>query len=140
VALSDTYVPPKFYFVIQQGSHFHSELAPQLDAETREPFDFTSDPAGTWQARMDVVSSDGTKIVSFATSGQPGVITLGSTGVIAFDLDASDSQNLSVTTNFDYQSTTAVYADLVLIDPLDSMTWVLLNGIGQIRKQVTANA
>ena len=44
--------PDEFRFEITQGAHFHLELPPFLDAETGNPFNFTTDPEGTWTARL----------------------------------------------------------------------------------------
>lgn len=136
MALSDTFTPAQFYFQIQQGQHFHLEFPPFVDVATGEAFDFTAE---AWVGRLDVKSQGGAVVVSFASSGEDGVVTFGSDGSVALDLNASFTAALTPTSDFNSSpNSSPLYGDLVLTDPVDDEPWVWYVGKGQIRKQVTA--
>lgn len=127
----ETFEPSIFSFVIPKGQHFHLEFPPFIDPETGGPFDFTTDPAGTWHARMDVVDQDGTLLASFADAGEDGVIELGDDGIPRLDLADEYTGALPVTD--------PVYADLVLVDPLDAEGWRWFEAVdSRISRKVTA--
>lgn len=138
VRASDYYQPPVFYFVIPQGQHFHLELPAFLDADTGEPFDFTADPLGTWAGRMDVITRSGSTVVSFATSGEDGVISLGSDGVVSLDMADEYTANLSATKSIVGNAGAMLYGDVVLTDPADGEDWLHFKGKGHVTERVTA--
>lgn len=130
MALDDTFQPLAFYFDIPQGTHFHLEFPHFIDADTGERFDFTADTEGTWTARMEVRTKDGSPVAAFATSGENGVITLGSDGVVQLDLNAAYTVNLS--------EPGVLLADLELTDPADDEPWRFYTGRGRITREVTS--
>lgn len=128
-----------FNFTIQQGSHFHHELLVN-DINTGEPFDFTADPDGDWTARAEVRDIDGTLIAAFATTGEDGVITLDADGILALDLAAEFTANLTPTAGYGGTNVSGpVFADIKLTDPADSEPWTWFAGNGHIAKEVTSN-
>lgn len=134
--MADTYRPALFSFFIPQGQHFHLEFPPFLDATTGVPFDFTADPG--WIGRVDVVEQDGTAVVSFATSGEDGLVTLDSQGVPSLDLAAAFTAALEPTTEYGGAAKGPYYGDLVLTDPTDSEPWLWFKGTGHVTREVTS--
>jgi hypothetical protein len=136
--MADTFRPHPFRFEIPQGAHYHQVLLRRItDKETGEPFDFTADPEGEWTARMDVRTPSGGLVVSFATSGEDGVIELSAEGVVSFDLAAEFTDELEATTEYGGEIAGPLYAGLILVDPADSTPWLFFRGEGGVTRKVT---
>lgn len=141
MALEDeTTTQLRFSFDIPQGAHFHLEFPPMADPETSLPFDFANDPEGNWTARMEIRTADGDLAAAFATSGEDGVITLDTEGVIA--LDMTEEFTAALTATYDpksYSGQRSLFADLELVDPADGTTWRWFTGKGRITKEITSS-
>lgn len=87
-----TYRPPELRLSIVQGVTFHRELAIAYDRTTGEPFNFSG-----WTATLDLVDEAGAVVVSFAESGEAGVIGLSSFGGSNINLDSSFTATLPAT-------------------------------------------
>jgi hypothetical protein len=126
------YRPYRFAFVIPQGQAFHLEFPPFVDTTTGEPYDFVA--AGA-TARMDVIKADDTPVTAFATTGEDGVITLGTLGQVELDLSATFTDALTPTTEYAGANHGPVYGDLVITQ--DAVPWLMAKGTGEITRKVT---
>lgn len=140
--MSVTTRPYEFRLEITQGVHFHLELPPFLDAETRERFDFTTDPEGTWTARIEIRPVDdptADPVAAFDTTpgAGEGTVGLSSAGVPSLDMAAADTGALTATEEYTAASHGALIGDLVLVDPIDGEPWAWFRGVGQIARQIT---
>lgn len=110
--------PPELRLSINQGSSFHRELPTAYDRTAVDvngnptPFDFTD-----WTARLDVVDEHENPVVSFATSGENGVITLSNDGQTDLDLDASFTDALVATVEVAGVIHAPCYGNLVYTSP-----------------------
>lgn len=127
----------QFYFEIAQGSHFHLEWPPFMDAETGEPFDFVAD--GAWVGRMDVRDGSGNLVATFRSNGGgDGTIAFDSAGVVSADLPAAKTAALTPTQQYARPGLPSkVYADLELVDPTTNEPWRFFRGHGKITQEVT---
>ena len=132
------YEPGEFVFVIPQGQHFHLEFPPFLDAVTGERFNFPDDPEGAWDGRMDVRNASGEVLISFATSGEDGTVTLDEYGVASVDLLATYTGALDETTGLPGIGGLVLAGDLVLTDPIDGQPRLWFKGRGKVTRRITA--
>lgn len=124
-------------FVIHVGADWAWSFAAD-DADTGEPFDFTTDPAGTWAAAMDIRTADGTRLARLDSTGDAdGLITFDSEGNITATLPRTVTAAMTPTSHFALGPSSAVYADLFLTDPDDGSVWRLFACTGAIASAAT---
>lgn len=139
--------PAGFGFHIRRAAAFDQVWPAYLDPETGEGFDFTTDPAGTWTARMEVRDITGARLTGFHTrplpAGKtetewPGVLTLTASGHPVAHLSSVATAALPTLTRFAEPGTGTVFADLQIIDPADGEVYVDYVGTGTISQEVTS--
>lgn len=107
-----TYRAQELRLSIRQGTSFHRELPIAYDKVTGLPFDWTG-----WAARLDLFDAADVLVVSFATSGEDGVVTLSNVGECALDLDDSFTEALPALVEIAGVVHAPVYGQFVFTSP-----------------------
>jgi hypothetical protein len=123
-----TYRASEIRLSITQGVGFHRELELAYDRYTGLPFDFTG-----WTAALVVVDEKNVTVLEFATTGEAGVITLGSDGTIDLDLAAGYTTSLAASREVAGVIHAPLYGDLVLTSPEDD-PFLAARAVIEIRK------
>lgn len=110
-----TYRAQEIRLSIRQGTTFHRELPPATVKATGLPFNWVG-----WTARLDLYDATNTLVLSFATSGEDGVVTLGALGTVDLDLDDSFTDALVATVELAGVIHAPLYGQFVFTAPDDT--------------------
>jgi hypothetical protein len=135
--------PQGFEFRITQGSHFSIVWPQYLDLDTGLPFAFLTDNANQtadWIGRMSIVDADGTAVAtlsSVSAETPDGTIAFDDEGHVQGDLDSAFTATLAYTLARNGTAAGRLYADLDLVDPVDSETYTDYRGSGHVIQEAT---